>query len=85
VYPFFGFQDINSNGEGTEATEGMSDGTSGYLNYTVTVSNDGKTFTCKENGKIGVPGFNPYAPEGTSFSGLTLSATKIEVNKNLLP
>ena len=50
-----------------------------------TVSNDGKTFTGKENGKFGVPGFNPYAAGGTSFSGFTLSATKIEVDKSLLP
>jgi hypothetical protein len=63
----------------------MWDGTSGYLNYTVTVSNDGKTFAGKENGKFGVPGPNPYASGGTSFSGFTLSATKIEVNKSQLP
>jgi hypothetical protein len=66
-------------------TEGKWDGTSGYFNYTVTVSNDGKTFTGKENGKSGVPGPNPYATGGTPFSGLTLSATKIEVDKTLLP
>ena len=66
THPFFSFQDINSNGEGTETTEGMWDGTSGYLNYTVTVSNDGKTFAGKENGKFGVPGPNPYASGGTS-------------------
>lgn len=30
THPFFSFQDINSNGEGTETTEGMWDGTSGY-------------------------------------------------------
>lgn len=85
THPFFSFQDINSNGEGTETTEGMWDGTSGYLNYTVTVSNDGKTFAGKENGKFGVPGPNPYASGGTQFSGFTLSATKIEVNKSQLP
>ena len=75
THPFFDFS----------GATGLSDGTSGYFNYTVTVSNDGKTFTGKENGKFGVPGFNPYAAGGTSFSGFTLSATKIEVDKSLLP
>jgi hypothetical protein len=85
THPFFGFQDVNSNGEGTETTEGQWDGTSGYFNYTVSVANDGKTFTGKENLKFGVPGPNPYAPGGTLLTGFTLSATKIEVNKSQLP
>jgi hypothetical protein len=64
---------------------GIWAGTSGYFNYTVTVSNDGSTFTGKENGTDGVPGPNPYAKGGKPFSGYTLSATKIEVNTSLLP
>ena len=76
THPFFDY----------DATTGVWDGTSGYFNYTVTVSNDGKTFTGKENGKFAVPGPNPYAEGGTSFfSPITLSATKIEVDKSLLP
>lgn len=68
-----------------DPSTGIWAGTSGYFNYTVTVSKDGRTFTGKENGKFGVPGPNPYAGGGTSFSGFTLSATKIEVDKSLLP
>lgn len=75
THPFFDFV----------GSTGLSDGTSGYFNYTVTVSNDGKTFTGKENGVFGVPGLNPYAGGGTPFSGFTLSATKITVDKSLLP
>jgi len=87
THPFFTFMDPNFNGEGTEATEGFSDGNSGYFNYVVTVSNDGKSFTGKENFKI-VTGLNPYDPSATVIfteTGLTLSATKIEVDKSLLP
>ena len=75
THPFFDFNSSN----GTWAT------TSGYFDYTITVSNDGKTFTGKENGVDGVPGPNPYASGGTPFRGLTLSATKIEVHQSLLP
>jgi hypothetical protein len=67
------------------AALGVWDGTSGYFNYVVTVSEDGKTFTGTENGASEVPGANPYAGAGTPFSGITLSAKKIEVNKSLLP
>jgi hypothetical protein len=49
THPFFTFMDPNANGEGTESTEGFSDGNSGYFNYVVTVSNDGNSFTGKEN------------------------------------
>ena len=87
THPFFNFMDLEVNGEGTEATEGFADGTSGYLNYVVTVSNDGKTFSGRENLKA-VAGLNPYDPKATAIfseSGLTLSATKIEVDKSLLP
>jgi hypothetical protein len=75
THPFFNY----------DPATGMWDGTSGYLNYTVTVSQDGTTFTGKENVKNGVPGPNPYAAGGTTHSGLTLSATKIEVDESLLP
>jgi hypothetical protein len=75
THPFFDY----------DSKTGVWAGTSGYLNYVVTVSDDGKTFTGKENSTDGVPGPNPYAGGGTSFSGVTLSATKIEVDKTLLP
>jgi len=60
-------------------------GTSGVLNYTVTVSNDGKTFSGKVSGKFGVPGPNPYASGGNPVSGLTIKATKIAVDVSQLP
>jgi hypothetical protein len=75
THPFFDF----------DATTGVWAGTSGYFNYTVTVSPNGSTFVGKQNGTDGVPGPNPYAGGGKSYSGLTLAATKIEVNKSLLP
>jgi hypothetical protein len=64
---------------------GIWDGTSSYFDYVVTVSDDGKTFTGVESGAIEVPGPDPYVGAGTSFSGITLSARKIEVNRSLLP
>jgi len=75
THPFFDY----------DSTIGVWLGTSGYFDYTVTVSNDGTTFTGKENGTDGVAGPNPYATGGTPFSGIRLSATKIEVNRSLLP
>jgi hypothetical protein len=75
THPFFDFA----------ASTGIWAGTSGYFNYTVSVSQDGKSFTGKQNGTDGVPGANPYAGGGTPYTGLTLSATKIQVNKSLLP
>jgi|SRR5271166_2506424 len=76
THPFFNYDSVT----------GIWNGTSGYFNYTVTVSKDGKTFTGKENGVPNVPGPNPYAGGGTgAFSGVDLSATKIEVDKSLLP
>ena len=77
THPFFTF----------DGTTGLSDGNSAYFNYMVTVSNDGKSFAGKENIKV-VAGLNPYDPSATVLfteTGFTLSATKIEVNKNLLP
>ena len=86
THPFFTFQDVNSNGEGSEATEGQWDGNSAYFNYTVTVDKSGKTFTGKEMIK-GVQGPDPYDPNATVlFTGtFNLSATKVEVDKSLLP
>jgi hypothetical protein len=62
-------------------------GTSAYINYTVTVSQDGKTFTGQQNGKSGVPGPDPYASVsgGTSYGGLIVTGKKVEVDKSLLP
>jgi hypothetical protein len=60
-------------------------GTSGLINYKITVSDDGKTFTGQQSGKSGVPRPNPYAAGGTSYAGITLNGTKVEVDKRLLP
>ena len=54
THPFFDYN----------GSTGIWDTTSGYFNYVVTVSHNGKTFTGKENGKSGVPGPNPYAAGG---------------------
>ncbi|MGA6970002.1 MAG: hypothetical protein WBY93_00110 [Candidatus Binatus sp.] len=75
THPFFDFV----------GTTGVWDGTSGHFEYTVTVANNGNSFTGKENFTYEVPGTNPYAGGGTTLSGFTISATKITVNKSLLP
>ncbi|MFZ0678881.1 hypothetical protein [Candidatus Binatus sp.] len=75
THPFFDFV----------GTTGLWDGTSGHFEYTVTVANDGNSFTGKENFTFEVPGTNPYAGGGTTFTGFTISATRITVNKSLLP
>jgi hypothetical protein len=68
------------------AALGTWDGTSGYFNYVVTVSDDGKTFTGEQNGTFtGVPGPDPYVGAGALPSLVTLAARKIEVNRSLLP
>lgn len=85
THPFFNYKGVPSGANAVPPDAGEWDGTSGYFNYVVSVSDDGKTFTGKENGVNGVPGPNPYAGTGTPFSGLTLSATKIRVDKSLLP
>jgi len=69
-----------------DATTGLWTGTSGHFDCVVTVSKDGKTFTGAENYKDGISGPNPYTGTGGFvFNGTTLSATKIEVDKSLLP
>ena len=75
THPFFDFV----------GTTGLWDGTSGHFEYTVTVANDGNSFTGKENFTFEVPGTNPYAGGGTTFTGFTISATRITVDKSLLP
>lgn len=85
--PFFTFQDLNSNGEGSSSTEGFSDGNSGYFNYFITVSKDGATLTGRENIKE-VAGLNPFDSQAVVLftnAGLNLSGTKVAVNKSLLP
>jgi hypothetical protein len=86
THPFFNFQSVNDNGEGTEATEGQWDGTSGFFDYTVTVSKDGKSFTGKQNFKV-VQGPNPYDPNAAVLftTTATLSATKVGVDTSQLP
>ena len=66
------------------STLGTWDGTSGYFNYVVTVSQDGNTFTGEENGVGEVQGPWPYETAPT-VSGVTLSARKVQVIKSQLP
>ncbi|MGD0117517.1 MAG: hypothetical protein ABSD30_05610 [Candidatus Binatus sp.] len=75
THPFFDFV----------GTTGLWDGTSGHFEYTVTVANNGNSFIGKENFTYEVPGTNPYAGGGTTLTGFTISATRITVNKSLLP
>jgi hypothetical protein len=84
--PLFTFQDVNSNSEGGEATEGQWNGNSAYFDYKATVDKDGKTFTGKQVIKI-VQGPDPYDPNATVlFTGtFNLSATKLGVDRSLLP
>ena len=86
THPFFTFQDVNVNGEGSESTEGQWDGNSAYFDYKVNVDKTGKTFAGKMVLKI-VQGPDPYDPNATVlFTGtFNLSATKLGVDKNLLP
>jgi hypothetical protein len=86
THPFFDFMDVNANGEGTPETAGTFDGTSGYFNYTVTVSKDGRTFTGKESVVV-VNGPNPYDPTATVLftASESLAATKVSVNLSQLP
>ena len=87
THPFFDYNPgsitapLPSNG----AALGVWDGTSGYFNYVVTVSEDGKTFTGLQNGTSGVPGADPYVGAVALPPLVTLSARKIEVNRSLLP
>ena len=67
-----------------DGATGKPAGTSGLINYKITVSKDGKTFTGEQSGKNGVPGPNPYAPGGNSYSGITLEGTKVEIDKSTL-
>lgn len=87
THPFFNFNDINFNGEGTEETEGQWDGSSGLITYTVIVAKDAKTFTGKEILKI-VSGPDPYDPNATvldTFLGMTVTGKRIDVDKSQLP
>jgi hypothetical protein len=86
THPFFTFQDVNTNGEGSESTEGQWDGNSAYFAYQVNVDKTGETFAGKMVLKI-VQGPDPYDPNATVlFTGtFNLSASKIKVDKKLLP
>lgn len=64
---------------------GVWDGTSGYFDYVVTVSEDGKRFTGVSNGTAEVPGPDPYVGAVPLPPVVTLAAKKIEVNRSLLP
>jgi hypothetical protein len=59
VHPFFNFQDVNSNGEGTEATEGQPDDTSGFYACNIDLAKDGNSFQSKWYVKL-VAGMDPF-------------------------
>jgi hypothetical protein len=59
VHPFFDFQDVNSNGEGTENTEGQPDGTSAFYACNIELAKDGNSFQSKCHLKV-VAGFDPF-------------------------
>jgi hypothetical protein len=86
THPFFTFQDPNVNGEGSEVTEGQWDGNSAYFDYRVTVDKTGKAFTGKMVVKV-VQGPDPYDQSATVLftSTANLAATKLEVDRSLLP
>jgi hypothetical protein len=86
THPFFTFQDVNTNNEGSESTEGQWDGNSAYFDYKVKVDKEGETFAGKMLLKI-VQGPDPYDPNATVLFTATfnLSATKLEVDRSLLP
>ena len=59
VHPFFNFQDVNSNGEGTEGTEGQPDGTSGFYACNIDLAKDSNSFQSKCHVKL-VAGMDPF-------------------------
>jgi hypothetical protein len=86
AHPVFGFQDVNSNGEGSTSTLGQSDGSSGVENLQVTVSKDKNSFSGKSVVTI-VEGFDPFASGATVLVSLKFNITgkRVTVDKSLLP
>jgi hypothetical protein len=66
------------------STLGTWNGTSGYFNYVVTVSEDGQTFTGEQNGVGATSGPWPYGA-APNYTGVTLSAMKVQVVRSYLP
>jgi hypothetical protein len=86
VHPFFSFQDVNSNGEGSENTEGQPDGNSGFYACTITVAKDGNSFQSKCHGKE-VTGVDPFDPSATVLGegDFGIQGKRIALDHTLLP
>jgi len=86
VHPYFFFQDVNTNGEGSENTEGQPDGNSGFYACTITVATDGNSFQSKCHAKT-VAGIDPLDPHATVLSegDFGIQGKRIGVDQTLLP
>ena len=86
VHPYFFFQDVNTNGEGSESTEGQPDGNSGYYACTITVAKDGNSFQSKCHAKT-VVGVDPLNPNATVLSegDFGIQGKRIALDPTLLP
>ena len=86
VHPYFFFQDVNTNGEGSENTEGQWDGNSGFYACTITVAIDGNSFQSKCHAKT-VVGVDPFSSSATVLSegDFGIQGKRIGLDQTLLP
>lgn len=86
VHPYFFFQDVNTNGEGSENTEGQWDGNSGFYACTITVAIDGNSFQSKCHAKT-VAGPDPFSSSATVLSegDFGIQGKRIGLDKSSLP
>jgi len=86
VHPFFNFQDVNSNGEGSEETEGQPDGTSGYYACNIDLAKDANSFQSKCHVKL-VAGTDPFNSSATVlFQGdFGIQGKRIAFDQTLIP
>jgi len=86
VHPFFNFQDVNSNGEGTETTEGQPDGTSGFYACTIDLAKDGNSFQSKCHARV-VTGVDPFNSSAAVLGegDFGIQGKRIAFDQSLLP
>ena len=86
VHPYFFFQDVNTNGEGSENTEGQWDGNSGFYACTITVAKDGNSFQSKCHAKT-VVGADPFSSSATVLGegDFGIQGKRIGLDQTLLP
>jgi hypothetical protein len=86
VHPFFNFQDVNFNGEGSEETEGQPDGTSGFYACNIDLAKDANSFQSKCHVKL-VAGMDPFNSSATVlFQGdFGIEGKRIAFDQNLIP